>query len=110
MEASDDRCSFKAQGFKVALKIDEREPSKYVKIVPDSESKIPVDFAFWIQLQSVAPYDTRFRLVLKAELNMMMKMMVGNKIQGALDQIAEQVAMAFAQAQAGYTPQPPQQG
>lgn len=109
-EASEDCCSFKAQGFKVKLRIDERVPAKHVKIIPDSESKIPVDFAFWIQLHSVASYDTRFRLVLHAELNMMMKMMVGNKIQGALDKIAEQVAMAFTQAQAGYAPQPPQQG
>ena len=74
--------------------------------MPAAEGGSPVDFAFWIQLQSVAPYDTRFRLVVQAELNMMMKMMIGNKIQGALDKMAEQIAMAFSQAQAGYAPQP----
>ncbi|MFI3290190.1 MAG: polyketide cyclase [Rikenellaceae bacterium] len=102
-EASDDRCSFKAKGFTVNLLMEEKMPAKHVKIVPDG-SGVPMDFAFWIQLQSVAPYDTRFRLVLKAELNMMMKMMIGKKIQGALDQVAEQIAMAFAQAQAGVRP------
>lgn len=56
---------------------------------------VPVDFAFWIQLQEVAPDDTRIRLVLHIELNMMLKMMVGNKLQGALDKIAEGIAQAM---------------
>lgn len=90
-------CSFKAKGFNVKLRMDEVVAPKHVKIVQDSEGGVPMDFSFWIQLHSAAPYDTRFRLVLHAELNMMMKMMIGGKIQGALDQIAEQVAKAFSQ-------------
>ena len=39
--------------------------------------------------------DTRLRLVLRIDLNMMMKMMIGNKLQGALDQIAEGIARAM---------------
>ncbi len=35
------------------------------------------------------------RLVLHIELNMMMKMMVGGKLQGAIDQIAEGIAQAM---------------
>ncbi len=97
--ATPDTCSFKAKGFTLKLRIEEREVAKYIKIIPDGDGGVPMDFAFWIQLHSVAPYDTRFRLVLKAELNMMMKMMIGGKIQGAIDQVAEQIAAAFAQAQ-----------
>ena len=41
-----------------------------------------MDFAFWLQLKEVAPYDTRMRLVLHIDLNMMMRMMIGSKIQG----------------------------
>ncbi|MFI3301535.1 MAG: polyketide cyclase [Rikenellaceae bacterium] len=96
-QADEDRCSFKAKGFTLKLRIDERVENKHVKIVGD-EGGAPIDFSFWIQLQSVAPYDTRFRLVLHAELNMMMKMMVGGKLKDGLDQIAEGVAQAFAQA------------
>ncbi len=95
--ADADRCSFKAKGFTVKLRIEERVEGKHVKIVGD-EGGVPIDFSFWIQLHSVAPYDTRFRLVLHAELNMMMKMMVGGKLQAGLDQIAEGVANAFSQA------------
>ena len=57
-----------------------------------------MDFAFWIQLQEVSAADTRLRLVLRIDLNMMMKMMIGNKLQGALDQIAEGIARAIPSA------------
>ncbi|MFI3318675.1 MAG: polyketide cyclase [Rikenellaceae bacterium] len=96
-EATPERCSFKAKGFKVRLKMEERISPKHVKVVADEGSGIPMDFAFWIQLHSASPYDTRFRLVLHAELNTMMKMMIGGKIQSGLDQMAESVAGAFAQ-------------
>ena len=54
-----------------------------------------MDFAFWIQLHKVSDTDTRMRLVLHAELNMMMRMMIGGKLQKALDQIAEAMAKAM---------------
>ncbi len=94
--ATPDSCSFKAKGFTVKLRFDERVAYKHVKVVPDEGSGVPVEFSFWIQLHSVSEMDTRFRLVLHIELNMMMKMMVGNKLQEALDQVAEGVANAFA--------------
>ena len=59
---------------------------------------IPMDFAFWIQLHKVSDTDTRMRLVLHIELNMMMKMMIGGKLAQAVDQIADQIAEAFNNA------------
>ena len=88
------RLPFKAKGFTVKLRMEEREPGKYVKVVGD-DGGVPMDFAFWIQLQEVSAADTRLRLVLRIDLNMMMKMMIGNKLQGALDQIAEGIARAM---------------
>ncbi len=93
-QATEDRCSFKAKGFTVKLRMEERIASKQIKIVGD-EGGVPVDFAFWIQLQEVAENDTRMRLVLHVELNMMMKMMIGGKLQDALDQIAAGIARSF---------------
>ena len=93
-QATEDRCSFKAKGFTLKLRMEEREPGKYVKVVGD-DGGVPMDFAFWIQLQEVSAADTRLRLVLRIDLNMMMKMMIGNKLQGALDQIAEGIARAM---------------
>ncbi len=96
-QATEERCSFKAKGFTVKLRMEEREAPKHVKIVGD-EGGVPVDFAFWIQLHKVSDTDTRMRLVLHVELNMMMKMMLGSKLQGAIDQIAEGIANAMNQA------------
>ena len=93
-QADEEHCSFKAKGFTVKLRMAERVEPKHVKIVGD-EGGVPIDFAFWIQLHKVSDADTRLRLVLHAELNMMMKMMIGSKLQGALDQIAEGLAKAM---------------
>lgn len=93
-QATEDTCSFKAKGFTVKLRITDRVAPKHVKIQGD-ERGVPIDFAFWIQLHTVSENDTRMRLVLHADLNMMMKMMIGSKLQGALDQIAEGMAKAF---------------
>ena len=97
-QATEDSCSFKAKGFTVKLRIAEKEAPKTIKIV-GGDGGVPMDFAFWIQLHKVSEYDTRLRLVLHIELNMMMKMMIGGKLQGAIDQIAEGIARAM-QAQA----------
>lgn len=93
-EATPDSCSFKVKGMKVALRIEEKVENKHVKIVAD-QGGIPVDFSFWIQLKEVAERDTRIRMVLHAELNMMMKMLIGKKLQGAVDQMAEAIAAAM---------------
>ena len=93
-QATEETCSFKAKGFTVKLRIAEKEAPKTIKIV-GGDGGVPMDFAFWLQLKEVAPYDTRMRLVLHIDLNMMMRMMIGSKIQGAIDQIAEGIAQAM---------------
>ena len=96
--ATEDTCSFNVKGFKVALKIAERVDNKHIKITSDEqEGALPVDFAFWLQLHEVSESDTRIRMVLHADLNMMMRMMIGSKIQGGLDKAVEGLAMAFNQ-------------
>lgn len=93
-QATEDTCSFKAKGFTVKLRMAEKEEPKLIKIVGD-DGGVPMDFAFWLQLKEVAPDDTRMRLVLHIELNMMMRMMIGSKLQEAVDKIAEAIAQSF---------------
>ena len=95
-QATEDCCSFKFKGFTVALRIEEKVENKHIKVTGDGGT-IPMDFSFWIQLHEVSDCDTRIRMVLHAELNMMMKMMIGSKIQGGLDQAVEGLATAFNQ-------------
>ena len=96
-QADEERCSFKFKGFTVALRFDEKVENKHVKITADNENGVPVDFSFWLQLHEVADNDTRIRLVLHAELNMVMRMMIGGKIKDGLDKAVEGLAMAFNQ-------------
>ncbi len=95
-QATEERCSFKVKGFTVGLRIEEKVENKHIKVVGDG-GNVPMDFAFWIQLHQVAEGDTRIRLVLHAELNMMMRMMIGKKLQSGLDQAVEGFARAFNQ-------------
>ena len=97
-QATEETCSSKAKGFTVRHRMAERIEPRRGQIV-GGDGGVPMDFAFWLQLKEVAPYDTRMRLVLHIDLNMMMKMMIGGKLQGAIDQIAEGIARAM-QAQA----------
>ncbi len=91
--ADETTCSFKVKGMSMRLRMVDKVPYDYVKVTGDERS--PLDFTFWIQLKQVGDYDTRMRLVLHAKLNMVMKMMIGSKLQQGLDQMAEQMARAF---------------
>lgn len=93
-QAEEDWCRFDVQGIRDAgLEIIEKEPFKTIKF--SGNDKIPFEFNVWIQLKQVAPYDTRMKITLKANLNMMMKMVVGSKLQSGVDGLADQIAAAF---------------
>lgn len=94
--ATEDTCSFKVKGFTVKLRMVDKAYGKHVKISGD-DGGVPIDFNFWIQLHEVTPTDTRIRMVLHCELNMMMRMMIGGKIKDGLDKAVEGLAMAFNQ-------------
>ena len=95
-QATEDTCSFKVKGFTASMRIIDRVEPKLVKIV--SGESTPMDFTFWLQLHEVDPNDTRLRMVLHVELNMMMRMMIGGKIQEAMDKMAEQIATGLNSA------------
>ena len=103
-EATEETCKFKAKGFTVGLKMAERQPNKLIKVCADeSAGGMPIPFTFWAQMTATTPEGsavpgTRMRIVLDIELNPMMKMIVGNKMQDAVDSIAEQIAYAFNNA------------
>ncbi len=96
--ATKESCSFKAQGFRVGLKFDlegmKADGNNFQIKVVGSESPLP--FSFWLQLKKVGERETRLRVVLDAELNMMYKMMIGGKLQKAVDTMAEKIAESFS--------------
>lgn len=91
MEFDDDCARFKVDGLgqKVCIRIQEREPQKTVKFGVED---IPVAANLWIQLKQVEEHDTRLRLTMKADIPVMFRMMLGNKLQEGLDQAADMLA------------------
>lgn len=104
-EATEQTCRFKAKGFTVGLKMAERQPNKLIKVHADDDAcAVPIPFTFWAQMKDTTPDNpaaaphTHMRIVLDIELNPMMKMIVGNKMQEAVDSIADRIAHAFNNA------------
>jgi len=82
LQCTSDTCTIEAKaGMSINLSIIEREPSKLIKIGAVSGK----DFFIWIQLKQAAAYDTRIRITIKAEMNMLMKALSKKKLQQFAD-------------------------
>ena len=87
-ESDRDSCRFNIGGLGQAeLRITEREELKTIKI--ESSGSLPLSFTFWIQLLPLAAYQCKMRLTLHADMSMMIKMMVGKKLEDGINQLAE---------------------
>lgn len=73
----------------VSLHIVERQEPKCIKY---ETQHLPFTVNMWVQLLPVDEKTCKMKVTLRAELNMMMRMIVGNKLQDAVDQIADLLA------------------
>ena len=91
MEISEDQIRIKVDGLgqKITIGIVDRIENDTIKFGLEG---IPMDANFWVQLKQLADNDTRIKLTLKADIPMMFKMMIGNKLQQGLDQAADMLA------------------
>ena len=89
--ATESNCSFKVKGQRMALTITERESPKMIKITGDDGS--PYKFSLWLQLKSTSAYETAARLVIRADLNIVMRAAVKGPLQKGLDQIVDYMKM-----------------
>lgn len=92
-QATENECSFSAKGFTMELRIVEKRANDLVKIETTEAS--PLQFTAWIQLIEAGERDTRMRLTLHIELNMMLKMMLGSKLKDGVNQLASKIAEAL---------------
>lgn len=74
----------------MGVKIAEKEEPKMIKL--EGDGRVPFDFEVWIQLLENGPYDTRLRITLEADLNMMFKMLLKGKLEKGINQLAEGLA------------------
>jgi len=85
-----DSCQFKVDPVgTVGIRIVEREPFKNIKL---ESVKSPVEFFGWIQLQEVAPEDTRLKLTFRADIPIFLKAMISGKLKEGINTIAEMLA------------------
>ena len=88
VQAAYDTITATVRGFNIGVKVHERVPYSRIELVDYG-----APFAFHIELHFDAakddPYKTDFWIKLEADLNLMMKMMLGGKIKDGLNKIVD---------------------
>ena len=100
-EADYDHLTATVQGFRIGIRVDERQPYRLIRI---GSSESPVEFVGVLHFEpSLIPGRTDFWVELDANLNFMMKTMLGNKLQQAIDKMVD----SLVDASEGRMPQMP---
>lgn len=82
--ATEDEARFTIQNMaKLALKIDKREPNSLIHFVP--AEKAPFDVTLRWEIESQGENSSSARLVIEADLNMMLKMIASGPLQKLVD-------------------------
>jgi hypothetical protein len=90
-QATEDHCSFNISPVgNVGIEIVEREPFKTIKF--QGEKSVPFPVTLWVQLAPVDERSCKIRLTLHAELNMMIKIMVGGYLETGIGKLADMLA------------------
>ena len=82
-----DTISTTVQGFAIGVKVTRREPYMYIELQDNG-----APFKFMVSLhfdEAEEPGKTDFHIDLLADLNLMMKMIIGNKLKEALDKMVD---------------------
>ena len=89
------------QGFRIGVRVDERQPYRLIRI---GSSESPVEFVAVLHFEpSQIPARTDFWIDLDANLNFMMKTMLGSKLQQVIDKMVD----SLVDASEGRMPQMP---
>lgn len=87
VRADSDSISFTAKGLTIGVRIVSREPYSYIGLKDDGA---PLSFSVGLHFDSTeVPYRTDFHIEAEAELNIMMKAMIGGRIKEVLDKIVD---------------------
>ena len=103
VEADYDWIHAQVQGFNIGVKVTERVPYSRIEFADDGA---PFQFGMALHFDPATdPYKTDFQIVVSAELNFMMKTLLGGKIKEALDKVVDAlVAMSEGRMPEGVDP------
>ena len=104
VEADYDSIRGTVQGFSVGVRVEERRP--YSRIVyKDDGAPFQLTINICFDADGGNPDSTDFHIDIEADLNFMMKMLLGNKFQDAVDKMVDAVAdMAMGKMPEGIDP------
>ncbi len=101
IQADFDTLSVVVQGFRIGVRVDDREPYRLIRL---GSTESPVEFVAVLHFDvSAIPGRTDFWIDLDANLNFMMKTMLGGKLQQMLDKMVD----GLVDASEGRMPQMP---
>ena len=103
VEADYDSIHATVQGFNIGVKVVDRTPYSKVEFADDGA---PVAFRMAMHFDAASdPYKTDFQIILDADLNFMMKTLLGSRLQDALDKVVDGlVAMSEGRMPEGVDP------
>ncbi|MCQ2183095.1 MAG: hypothetical protein MJY89_06810 [Bacteroidales bacterium] len=87
LTADYDHISATVQGFRIGVRVDDRQPYRLIRL---GSSDSPVEFVAVLHFdESPEPGKTDFSIEVDANLNLMMKAMLGKKIQEGIDKMVD---------------------
>lgn len=93
IRATEDTIEGSVKGFRLGIRIRERIP--FSALVYEQFGESPFPFTIRVCLDAEDADHTVFHIEVSAELNFMLKMMLGSKLQEAVDRMTEQLGLAF---------------
>ena len=95
VRADADTLIVQAQGFELGIRVVERTPCHQVRF-ENYGAQTLFPFTIWIHIGDAGTDASTLQIELHAELNMMMKMMLGPKLQEGIDKFTEQLAAGMS--------------
>jgi acetaldehyde dehydrogenase (acetylating) len=90
--ADADSISAKVQGFEIGMRVHQRTP--FSRIDFEQNGQAPFPFLFSMIMDPMDDNRTYFHIEFRAELNTMMKMFIGNRLQELVDKLTDGIAKA----------------
>ena len=88
VEADYDTLTATIQGFRIGVKVLERVPYSRIELV-DNDAPFGFHVVLYFDAAQDNPYKTDFHIMFEADLNLMMKMLIGSKIKDAMPRIVD---------------------
>ena len=103
VQADYDSIHAEVQGFNIGVKVVDRQPYSKIEVADDGA---PFHFKLTVCFDPAAdPYKTDFQIILDADLNFMMKTLLGSKLKDGLDKVVDGlVAMSEGRMPEGFDP------